>query len=78
MKKKKKNGSSLKTGKKHGKRFKEQAVRLSRQADISVAQPGHDKELEQLRRELRRVTWELDFLKEAAAFLARASGSATR
>lgn len=34
-----------------------------------------DREMEDLRRELKRVSWELDFLKEAAAFLARTSRS---
>lgn len=34
-----------------------------------------DKEIEDLRRELKRVTWELDFLKEAAAFVAKTSRS---
>ncbi|MBL8200502.1 MAG: hypothetical protein JNK40_05965 [Chromatiales bacterium] len=37
-----------------------------------------DKEMEHLRRELKRVSWELDFLKEAAAFLARTSRSGAR
>jgi hypothetical protein len=36
---------------------------------------ARDREIEQLRRELKRVTWELDFLKEATAFLAKASRS---
>jgi transposase len=30
-----------------------------------------EKDVEQLRRELQRVTWELDFLKEAAAFFVK-------
>jgi len=34
-----------------------------------------EREIEKLRRELKRVTWERDFLKEAAAFLTRASRS---
>ena len=61
-KKNKKNGSGLKKNKKHG----ENGQGIAR-----------DKEVERLRRELKRVTWELDFLKEAAAFLAKTSGSAT-
>ncbi len=39
---------------------------------------AHDKEVEQLRHELRRVAWELEFLKEAAAFLAKTSRPTTR
>lgn len=37
-----------------------------------------EREIEALRRELQRVTWERDFLKEAAAFLARTSRSGVR
>lgn len=43
-------------------------------APNSKAMP-RDREIEDLRRELKRVTWELDFLKEAAAFLNKTSRS---
>jgi transposase len=39
---------------------------------VGKGRPG-DEEVSQLRRELARVTKERDFLREAAAFFARAS-----
>lgn len=48
---------------------------LGRQRQSAFVGNGHsrDEELSQLRRELARVTKERDFLREAAAFFARAS-----
>jgi transposase len=37
-----------------------------------------DREMEQLRRELTRVTWELEFLREAAAFFVKTTRSGVR
>ena len=53
-------------------RWRRELRREPTQAFVGNGQP-RDEELTQLRRELSRVTKERDFLREAAAFFARAS-----
>ena len=66
---------------KPGQKSSKNAVRLSRQGPPKALNEhgiARDREMEQLRGELRRVIWELDFLKEAAGFLSKTSRSAIK
>ncbi|MEO8445263.1 MAG: hypothetical protein ABI567_09690 [Gammaproteobacteria bacterium] len=81
--KSRKNQGHTGAGKNLGNHRKKTHAQDSQRATAEHAVPtakgaARDAELEQLRHELRRVTWELDFLKEAASFVTKASRAVNR